>query len=143
GKTEPQMLAIATALSSVGIEAEAGGSAISKLMKIMEVAVQSYDSSNSIIEKTGKPLRDLELKGSNNSTGFKDLAASLGLTKTELKTAMENVKQLNQFAQVSGQSADEFIKAYGVDSVKALGSFIDGLQDTERTGGNAVTMLQD
>lgn len=80
---------------------------------------------------------------SNNSSGFKDLAASLGLTKTELKTAMENVKQLNQFAQVSGQSADEFIKAYGVDSVKALGSFIDGLQDTERTGGNAVTMLQD
>lgn len=51
GKTEPQMLAIATALSSVGIEAEAGGSAISKLMKIMEVAVQSYDSSSSIIEK--------------------------------------------------------------------------------------------
>lgn len=143
GKTEPQMLAIATALSSVGIEAEAGGSAISKLMKIMEVAVQSYDSSNSIIEKTGKSLRDLELMASNNSSGFKDLAASLGLTKTELKTAMENVKQLNQFAQVSGQSADEFIKAYGVDSVKALGSFIDGLQDTERTGGNAVTMLQD
>ena len=36
GLSEPQMLAVASALSSVGIEAEAGGSAISKLLKEIE-----------------------------------------------------------------------------------------------------------
>lgn len=39
GYTQPQMLAIATALSSVGIEAEAGGSAFSKLSKQVALAV--------------------------------------------------------------------------------------------------------
>ena len=39
GYTEPQMMAIATALSSVGIEAEAGGSAFSKLSKQVALAV--------------------------------------------------------------------------------------------------------
>lgn len=41
GMTEPQILAIGAALSSVGIEAEAGGSAISKTMISIETAVQS------------------------------------------------------------------------------------------------------
>jgi len=39
GLREPQIMAIATALSSVGIEAEAGGSAISKLLKQFETMV--------------------------------------------------------------------------------------------------------
>lgn len=39
GYTQPQMFAIATALSSVGIEAEAGGSAFSKLSKTLNLAV--------------------------------------------------------------------------------------------------------
>ncbi len=39
GYTQPQMFAIATALSSVGIEAEAGGSAFSKLSKDLNLAV--------------------------------------------------------------------------------------------------------
>lgn len=39
GYTQPQMLAIATALSSVGIEAAAGGSAFSKLSKKVALAV--------------------------------------------------------------------------------------------------------
>lgn len=39
GFTEPQIMAIATTISSLGIEAEAGGSAISKLVKQFEVMV--------------------------------------------------------------------------------------------------------
>ena len=39
--TEPQIIALATALSSVGMEAEAGGSAVSKLMKNIEVEVKT------------------------------------------------------------------------------------------------------
>lgn len=41
GMSEGQILALATALSSVGIEAEAGGSALSKVMVNMALAVQT------------------------------------------------------------------------------------------------------
>ena len=41
GLSEPEIMAVASALSSLGIEAEAGGSAISRLMKDFEVMVQT------------------------------------------------------------------------------------------------------
>lgn len=143
GLSEQQMLGIATALSSVGIEAEAGGTAISKLLKQLDTSVQTYSTANATIQKTGMSLRELEMMASHDSSGFKDVAASLGLTTKELKQMMSNAKSLEQFSDVAGMTADEFIKAYGQDSVAALGMFIDGLNDTERTGKNAVEILQD
>ncbi len=44
GFTEPQIMAIATAMSSVGIEAEAGGSAFSKLTKQVQLSVETGNS---------------------------------------------------------------------------------------------------
>lgn len=41
GLTEAQIMALATAMSSVGIEAEAGGSAMSKLLKNIQIAVET------------------------------------------------------------------------------------------------------
>ncbi len=143
GKTEPQMMAIATALSSVGIEAEAGGSAISKLMKKMDVSVQTYETASKTIKKTGHSLRDLELMASLDKDSFKGVAESLKMTTKELQTMMGNAKSLEQFSDVAGMTADQFIQAYGQDSVAALGSFIDGLNDTERHGKNSVEILQD
>lgn len=143
GKTEPQMMAIATALSSVGIEAEAGGSAISKLMKKMDVSVQTYETTSKTIKKTGHSLRDLELMASLDKDSFKGVAESLKMTTKELQTMMGNAKSLEQFSDVAGMTAEQFIQAYGQDSVAALGSFIDGLNDTERHGKNSVEILQD
>lgn len=45
GLSEAEIMAVATALSSVGIEAEAGGSAISKLLKQFETMVVTGDDS--------------------------------------------------------------------------------------------------
>ncbi len=143
GKTEPQMLAIATALSSVGIEAEAGGSAISKLMKKMDLSVNTYENASKTIKKTGMSLEELEHLASWSSSDFKDLAVDLNMTTKELKTLMSNAKSLEQFSKVAGVTADEFIQAYGKDSVAALGMFIDGLRDTSKTGKNSVEILQD
>ena len=41
GLSEPQIMALSAAMSSVGIEAEAGGSAMSKLIKQMQVSVET------------------------------------------------------------------------------------------------------
>ena len=45
GLTEAQIMAIATAMSSVGIESESGGSTMSKLLKKMQVAVETNSDS--------------------------------------------------------------------------------------------------
>ena len=143
GLSTDQILAISTALSSVGIEAEAGGSAISKLLKKMDVSVSTYKKSNSIIGKTGMSLRELELMQSLDSKGFKGMAESLGLTTKELGTAISNVKSLNQYAEVSGMTAEQFATAYGQNAVGALGSFINGLSAMDGTGQSATAMLQE
>lgn len=95
GLSQPQILALATAMSSVGIEAEAGGSAMSKLLKKIQVATE---------------------------TGGKDL---------------------NKFASVAGMTSSEFKKAFEKDAVSALSSFISGLNDTERNGKSAISVLDD
>ncbi len=143
GLSESQTMAIATALLSVGIEAEAGGSAISKLLKIMEVFVQTYGTAKQTIDATGYSLRDLELMSSLNSKGFKEVAGSLGLTTAELNGYMSSASSLEQFADVSGLSSDQFIENWGTDAVGALSMFIGGLNDTERTGKSAVELLND
>lgn len=61
GYTQPQMFAIATALSSVGIEAEAGGSAFSELSKKLNLAVA----------KGGKDLEEWAKVAGVSSAEFK------------------------------------------------------------------------
>lgn len=142
GLSTDQILAVSTALSSVGIEAEAGGSAISKLLKKMDTAVSTYDASKKTIDKTGMSLRDLEMMQSHNALGFDALSEELGLTKAELSAAMSNVKRLTQYAEVSNMTAEEFANAYGKNAVGALGSFISGLRDVDAKGGSATATLQ-
>ena len=143
GLTQAQILALSTALSSAGIEAEAGGSAMAKLLKKMNLASETYENAYKMINKTGLSLRDLQLMASNNSKDFKALADSIGLTAEELKTYMSNADSLEDFAKIAGLTADEFQRLYGEDSVKALSAFIGGLQDTERNGKGAVEILSD
>ncbi|MGN1302427.1 MAG: phage tail tape measure protein, partial [Clostridia bacterium] len=57
GLSEGQVLGLATALSSVGIEAEMGGSAISKAMVKMQNAVEQGGTKlNTVLKKTGMTL---------------------------------------------------------------------------------------
>lgn len=95
GLSQSQILSLATAMSSVGIEAEAGGSAMSKLLKKIQVAV----------ETSSKDLKD--------------------------------------YAKVAGMTSKEFKKAFEEDAVGALSAFISGLNDTERNGKSAITILED
>lgn len=95
GLSQPQILALAAAMSSVGVEAEAGGSAMSKLLKQIQLST--------------------ELGG----------------------------KKLSQFASVAGVSGNQFKKIFEKDAVRALGLFIDGLNDTDRNGKSAIAILDE
>lgn len=142
--SEGQILGLATALSSVGIEAEMGGSAISKAMIKMENAVEmGGEKLNKVLEKTGKSLRSLELMSTNDTKGFKELAQSLGMTTTEIKQLITAGTNLEDFAKISGMTAEQFKKSWKEDAAGALTAFIKGLGDAETKGESAITLLSE
>ena len=93
GLTEPQVLGLAAALSSVGIQAQAGGSSMSKALINMEVAA-----------KTG-------------GDALKDFAMVSGLTEKEFVEQWENdpVQVFQKFIEGLGKLDDE-----GASAVKTL-----------------------
>lgn len=70
GMTEANIMSFAAALSSVGIEAEAGGSSFSKVMLEMQMAIQSGSESVSDFAKVaGMSTKDFAEKFKNDATG--------------------------------------------------------------------------
>ena len=143
GLTEAEIMALSGALSSVGIRAEAGGSAFSKLMMQMQLASEIGPRANEIIAQTGRSLRDLEILSNENAQAFKEVAASIGITGTELKDYMAAARDLEQFAAVTGQSADEFSEAFKEDAVTTIGAFIEGLSTAEERGVSTIAVLEE
>lgn len=144
GLSDGDIMGFATALSSVGIEAEMGGSAFSKAMINMQLACETgFDSANQLSKQTGMSLRELELMSENNSTGFKEMAQSLGYTNSEMKNIIKAGTNLENFADIAGMSSEQFKQAYEKDAAGALQTFIKGLGDTEGKGESTIKMLQD
>lgn len=144
GMSEGQILGLATALSSVGIEAEMGGSAISKAMVKMQNAVEQGGTKlDTVLKKTGMTLRELELMSANDSMGFKELSQSIGMTSTEVKQLITAGTNLEDFASVSGMTAEQFKKAWKEDAAGALSAFIKGLGSAQDKGESAITMLSE
>lgn len=143
GMKESDMLAYAAAISSVGIEAEAGGSAISKLFKRIEEAVAVYDVAKEAIDSTGEEIRDLELLQSNHSKTFKSIADDIGLTSTELSSYIKNVRELEDYATIASMKPGEFIQSWEDNAAAALEGFIAGLGQIEEESGNAVLTLEE
>ena len=143
GLSQADILGVAAALSSLGIEAEAGGSAVSKLLKRIETATKTYDKANEVIKDTGLSIRELELLQDQDAKTYKALAEVLGITTTELTNYRDTVKDVTQYAEVSGKTADEFVKAWGEDAVGALVDFTQGLNNTEETGKSAIEILDE
>lgn len=144
GLSQADILGIATALSSVGIEAEMGGSAFSKAMIAMQMATTNgYTQVNDVMNKTGMSLRDLQLLSANNSKDFKSLADGLGYTSTELNSMISSGVQLENFAKITGKTTKEFKNLFDSSPAEAIDAFIKGLQNADGAGENAISMLQD
>jgi len=127
GLTEAQIMALATAMSSVGIEAEAGGSAMSKLLKRIQVAVET------------------------GSEELKSFAQVSGMTADEFKQAFEKdaVNALSAFlgglndTTRNGKSAIAILDDMDITEVRlsntvlALASNSDLLNDAVNTANKA------
>lgn len=102
GLSEAQILSFAGALSSVGIEAEAGGSAFSRVMTDMQLQVET------------------------NGEGLKDYAKVAGMTCKEFKNAfqkdaagatIEFIKGLNN-TERNGKSATQVLAEMGIEEIR-------------------------
>lgn len=144
GMSEADILGLAAALSSVGIEAEMGGSAISRVMVRMQVAATTgLGKVDALAQQTGLSLREMQLMADNNSKEFKKMADSLGMTQTEMKNIIKAGVDLKNFSAVAGMTSDQFRQAFEQDAVGALGAFINGLGGAEAAGDSAINMLQE
>lgn len=95
GLTTPQILGLATAMSSVGLTAEAGGTAMSTTMKMIS----------------------------------KDVA-----------TGSENLKL---YAEITGQTAEEFAKTWRENPIQALQDFLIGMANLEGGSEEVITLLDE
>lgn len=144
GLSQGDILGLAAALSSVGIEAEMGGSAISKVMVNMQVAAKTgLGQMENLSAKTGMTRRELELMSSNSSKDFKALANSIGMTTSEMTGIMKASSNLENFGKIAGMSAQEFKKAFEEDAIGAIGKFVEGLGGAEAQGTSAIEMLDE
>lgn len=102
GFTEAQIMAMATAMSSVGIEAEAGGSSMSKIIKKIQVAVETGN----------KSLKDYARVAGKSVEEFKEDFEKDGLT-----AVAEFIKGLNDVER-NGKSATVILDEMGLTEVR-------------------------
>ena len=144
GMSETDILGLATALSSVGIEAEMGGTALSKAMVKAENATSlSGTKLKKVLDEAGISLHDLTIMQKNSKMDFNELATSLDMTSTELGNLVNAGNDLEYFAEISGMTSEQFTKAWEEDASGALVKFIQGLGDTSNASENAITMLSE
>lgn len=143
GLSEAEMAALATSLSSVGIEAEAGGTAISTLLKEFEKASMSGSKSAKVLSQTGKTLRELERMADRNSGAFKALAQSMGYTSSEFRNMLSGAQSLEKFADIAGMTADAFASMWDSAPIEAMNAFISGLGELSENGGDALGVLEE
>jgi len=128
GMTEDQIMAIAASLSSVGIEADAGGSAISKVMTDMALAVaQGGDQLKLFAEAAGMSSADFQ-------KAFRDDAAGA------LASFMQN---LSNVRGGGGENVLLFLEEMGISEVRMRNAILAStgagklMNETLKTGAQA------
>lgn len=118
GMTTPQVLALSTALSSMGIKAAAGGGSMSKLMKQIQVAVSTGSESLQDYADTAGMTAEQFAKAWRDDAGTAFMKFLEGIGKSEDVTAklaelgIEEVRMSNA-AGALAQSTDVYSDALG------------------------------
>ncbi|MDT2660705.1 phage tail tape measure protein [Enterococcus hulanensis] len=151
GMSQGDIMGLATALSSVGVEAEAGGSAFSKVMIQMQLAVEkgsgAFEDLRERAADAGISMEQLQAAIRNGGKDQKAVAEAMGMTSSELKKmykeADKSKTSLENFSNVTGMTAEQFSKLFKSDPTKAITAFIQGLKDSEKHGTSAIKVLDD
>lgn len=151
GMSEAEIMSFAAALSSVGIEAEAGGSAFSKVMINMQLATETgvgaFDELKNSASNAGLSWETVSRAIRVGGKELKNVAGQMGLTSGELKKmvneADKTTNSLDDFADVAGMTGEQFAQAFKEDASGAISLFIQGLATAEDRGISTIKMLDD
>ena len=143
GMTSADILAVSAAINSVGIEAQAGGSAISKLGITMDKAANVGGQQIQMLldtwgDETGRiqSIYDLYtlLDAMPSQEGWKNFAYSLGMTASDTKALMNSALAAERFSRAMGQTVDEFAAGWNQDSANQMLNFFRALGEMDGTG---------
>ena len=119
GLLDYQIAGLSATMSATGIEAEKGGTAMTKFMI-------------SVMASTGK-----------SSESFYKMGEQLGMTTEEMdKQCAKAKKSLGRLATVSGLTADEFKKLVKENPSEALIKIIEGLGKLQESGEDVAPVLE-
>lgn len=149
GMSEGDILGFAAALSSVGVEAEAGGSAFSKVMINMQLAVEkgtgAFEELKSHADDQGVSWERLVSAVRNGGKELTGVSKEMGFTSAELKKmykeADNSKTSLEQFADVAGMTSDKFSEMFKSNPSEAIMKFVEGLGKAEEQGSSAISVL--
>ncbi len=138
GLSTESVLALAAGLTSVGINAEAGGSAAGKLMKQMQLAGETgrraMQEFSEYSETAGMSARDLQL-AADSSKWVEATAIDLGRTKKEVKDMVASMVKLEQFSGVMNVTPAQFIAGWNENAGQSVLDFFIGLNEIEKSSG--------
>lgn len=151
GMSEGDILGFAAALSSVGIEAEAGGSAFSKVMINMNLAAEkgsgAFDELISLGKQSGVSFESINKAVQDGGKNLKATAGQMGLTSKQLssmyKEADKSATSLQNFAEVAGMTNVQFANLFKENPAEAIMAFVEGLKNSEKHGKSAIAVLDD
>ena len=151
GMTEGDFVGFAAALSSVGIEAEAGGSAFSRLMVQMQLAtetgVEAFAPLKQAVAEQGVSWESFVHAVNWGGKELTAVSKQMGIPTSELKKMYKEASKasgsLEDFANVTGRTSEEFAQLFKSNPSQALIEFIQGLKDSEKHGISAIKVLDD
>lgn len=140
GMSAQDILALSAAINSVGIEAQAGGSSVSKLGITMDKAAKvGADAGGKLLAAWGddeiKSVYDLyaALDQLGSANGWRVMAENLGMNMADTKALMDSALAVERFSQAMGQTKEEFAAAWNADAATQMLNFFRALGSMEGT----------
>lgn len=145
GLSSADVLGMAAALTSLGIEAEAGGTAISTIMSGIDASAAVAN------ENTSKWAREMGMSISEFSRAMRSggeeaerLAAAVGMSQEEIIDYMESGGDaVSDWAATAGMDAVEFAALWSDKPVEAFSAVMQGMHGAVEEGGNLSIILSE
>lgn len=142
GFSATEILAFSAALSSVGIRAEAGGSAAGKLMKKMQLAAEVGGTAQEKLAAAGynfdSGLDFVNALASMKKGDIADIADKMGMTVDAVKDLGDSWLSLEQFSEVMGMDKQGFLDSWDAGAAQSMLKFFQGLGNLDPESGNSI-----
>ena len=134
GMSSADILGVSAAISSMGIEAQAGGTAVSKLAKQMDEAAKvGAPSIKTLLSAWGDEgitsIYDLyaQLDQLGSGKGWRPMAEALGMNMSDTKALMNAALAAERFSEAMGMSAEAFSSGWNENAANQMLQFFAAL----------------